>query len=142
MVAPFPWLPRAGPSRAPRTARFVRTLPWLPRAGPSRAPRTARFVRTLPWLPRAGPSRAPRTAGFVRTLPALSRLPCSARTPARTPSTHPAAYGETVSPAKRDPAARVARVPMPEQVLPMLATPGLLPTDDEHWSFEMKWDGV
>jgi bifunctional non-homologous end joining protein LigD len=31
---------------------------------------------------------------------------------------------------------------MPEHVLPMLATPGLLPTDDEHWSFEMKWDGV
>ncbi len=31
---------------------------------------------------------------------------------------------------------------MPEHVLPMLATPGPLPTDDAHWSFEMKWDGV
>lgn len=24
----------------------------------------------------------------------------------------------------------------------MLATPGALPTDDEHWAFEIKWDGV
>lgn len=31
---------------------------------------------------------------------------------------------------------------MPELVLPMLATAGPLPGDDEHWSFEMKWDGV
>jgi bifunctional non-homologous end joining protein LigD len=34
------------------------------------------------------------------------------------------------------------REPMPEGVLPMLATNSTLPPDDEHWSFEMKWDGV
>ncbi len=37
---------------------------------------------------------------------------------------------------------RERREPMPEGVLPMLATPSDLPRDDENWSFEMKWDGV
>jgi bifunctional non-homologous end joining protein LigD len=35
-----------------------------------------------------------------------------------------------------------AREPIPAAVLPMLATNSELPHDDEHWSFEMKWDGV
>ncbi len=35
--------------------------------------------------------------------------------------------------------------PLPELVRPMLATAGELPTDalsDDHWAYEMKWDGV
>jgi len=32
--------------------------------------------------------------------------------------------------------------PMPEQVLPMLAGAGELPTAEAGWSFEVKWDGV
>ena len=32
--------------------------------------------------------------------------------------------------------------PLPEHVTPMLATLGELPTDDDHWAYEMKWDGV
>src|SRR5690242_11245973 len=31
---------------------------------------------------------------------------------------------------------------MPERLLPMLATTAPLPGDDDHWAFEMKWDGV
>jgi bifunctional non-homologous end joining protein LigD len=42
----------------------------------------------------------------------------------------------------RDAAGDPTREPMPEGVLPMLATNSELPRDDEHWSFEMKWDGV
>jgi bifunctional non-homologous end joining protein LigD len=33
-------------------------------------------------------------------------------------------------------------VPMPGQLVPMLATPGRLPPSDDGWSFEIKWDGV
>ncbi len=33
-------------------------------------------------------------------------------------------------------------VRLPELVEPMLASPGALPTDDEHWAYEFKWDGV
>jgi len=32
--------------------------------------------------------------------------------------------------------------PLPSLVHPMLATPGILPDDDEGWAFEFKWDGV
>jgi bifunctional non-homologous end joining protein LigD len=32
--------------------------------------------------------------------------------------------------------------PLPERIKPMLASPGELPSDDVHWAFEVKWDGV
>jgi bifunctional non-homologous end joining protein LigD len=32
--------------------------------------------------------------------------------------------------------------PMPRGLAPMLATSGPLPRDQEHWGFEVKWDGV
>ncbi len=32
--------------------------------------------------------------------------------------------------------------PLPEHLKPMLATLGDLPKDDDHWAYEMKWDGV
>jgi bifunctional non-homologous end joining protein LigD len=32
--------------------------------------------------------------------------------------------------------------PFPSSIKPMLAVAGELPTDDEHWAFEIKWDGV
>ena len=32
--------------------------------------------------------------------------------------------------------------PLPTSVNPMLALAGTLPTDDENWAFEIKWDGV
>ena len=32
--------------------------------------------------------------------------------------------------------------PMPEHVVPMLARLSTLPPDDEHWGYEIKWDGV
>ncbi len=32
--------------------------------------------------------------------------------------------------------------PLPTSVKPMLAVPGELPSDDEHWAYEIKWDGV
>ena len=32
--------------------------------------------------------------------------------------------------------------PMPEKIVPMMARTGTLPRDDEHWAFEVKWDGV
>lgn len=32
--------------------------------------------------------------------------------------------------------------PLPTLVRPMLAVPGALPTDDERWGYEFKWDGV
>ena len=31
---------------------------------------------------------------------------------------------------------------LPAGLAPMLATPGLLPVDDEGWAYEVKWDGV
>lgn len=31
---------------------------------------------------------------------------------------------------------------LPQHLRPMLARPGRLPKDDEHWAFEVKWDGV
>jgi bifunctional non-homologous end joining protein LigD len=31
---------------------------------------------------------------------------------------------------------------MPRQIVPMLATSGTLPADEEQWAFEIKWDGV
>lgn len=34
------------------------------------------------------------------------------------------------------------RDPMPERLVPMLARPGELPSDERGWSFEVKWDGV
>lgn len=34
------------------------------------------------------------------------------------------------------------REPMPEQLAPMLASPGRLPDVEEGWAFEVKWDGV
>jgi bifunctional non-homologous end joining protein LigD len=32
--------------------------------------------------------------------------------------------------------------PLPTSIKPMLAVSGSLPADDEHWAFEIKWDGV
>jgi bifunctional non-homologous end joining protein LigD len=32
--------------------------------------------------------------------------------------------------------------PLPTSIKPMLAVSGSLPPDDEHWAFEIKWDGV
>ena len=43
---------------------------------------------------------------------------------------------------RMDPPADPDREPMPERVVPMLATAGDLPRDEERWSFEIKWDGV
>ena len=43
---------------------------------------------------------------------------------------------------RMDPPADPGREPMPERVLPMLAGAGELPTPDDKWSFEVKWDGV
>ena len=34
------------------------------------------------------------------------------------------------------------RDPMPEHLLPMLASPGELPRDEKGWGFEIKWDGI
>jgi bifunctional non-homologous end joining protein LigD len=43
---------------------------------------------------------------------------------------------------RMDPPEDPAREPMPEQLEPMLARTGPLPGDDEHWAYEIKWDGV
>jgi bifunctional non-homologous end joining protein LigD len=43
---------------------------------------------------------------------------------------------------RMDPPADPEREPMPEHVVPMLATAGELPRDQARWSFEVKWDGV
>jgi bifunctional non-homologous end joining protein LigD len=45
---------------------------------------------------------------------------------------------------RMDPPAHPDDDPMPEQVKPMLATPGQLPgvAEEDAWAFEMKWDGV
>jgi bifunctional non-homologous end joining protein LigD len=40
------------------------------------------------------------------------------------------------------PADEAAGAPMPEKIVPMMARTGTLPRDDEHWGFEVKWDGV
>ena len=40
------------------------------------------------------------------------------------------------------PADAAAGAPMPEKIVPMMARTGTLPRDDEHWAFEVKWDGV
>jgi bifunctional non-homologous end joining protein LigD len=45
---------------------------------------------------------------------------------------------------RMDPAADPRREPMPEHIVPMLATAGALPREAEEtrWAFEIKWDGV
>ena len=43
---------------------------------------------------------------------------------------------------RMDPPEDPDRQPMPEHLLPMLATNGKLPRDRDGWSFEVKWDGV
>jgi bifunctional non-homologous end joining protein LigD len=43
---------------------------------------------------------------------------------------------------RMDPAEDPEREPMPARISPMLAKPGSLPADDEHWAYEIKWDGV
>ena len=43
---------------------------------------------------------------------------------------------------RMDPAEDPGREPMPEQLEPMLARTGPLPSDDGRWAFEIKWDGV
>src|SRR5205814_5504541 len=43
---------------------------------------------------------------------------------------------------RMDPPADLEREAMPERLQPMLACPGSLPSDDERWGFEIKWDGV
>jgi bifunctional non-homologous end joining protein LigD len=43
---------------------------------------------------------------------------------------------------RMDPPADPDREPMPERLVPMLATAGPLPKDEDGWSFEIKWDGV
>jgi bifunctional non-homologous end joining protein LigD len=43
---------------------------------------------------------------------------------------------------RMDPPADPEREPMPKGVKPMLATLSTLPRDDEHWAYELKWDGI
>jgi bifunctional non-homologous end joining protein LigD len=43
---------------------------------------------------------------------------------------------------RMDPAEDPTREPMPERVAPMLARLADLPSDQERWAFEVKWDGV
>jgi bifunctional non-homologous end joining protein LigD len=43
---------------------------------------------------------------------------------------------------RMDPPVDPDREPMPERLVPMLATAGKLPADESRWSFEIKWDGV
>jgi bifunctional non-homologous end joining protein LigD len=43
---------------------------------------------------------------------------------------------------RMDPPQDPGREPMPQQVKPMLARLGDLPSDDERWAYEIKWDGV
>ncbi len=42
---------------------------------------------------------------------------------------------------RMDPA-QAGREPMPEQLVPMLARVGKLPSDETGWAYEIKWDGV
>jgi bifunctional non-homologous end joining protein LigD len=43
---------------------------------------------------------------------------------------------------RMDPPADPAREPFPARIVPMLAKPGDLPDDEEHYGFEIKWDGM
>jgi bifunctional non-homologous end joining protein LigD len=43
---------------------------------------------------------------------------------------------------RMDPPADPHREPMPERVLPMLAKLGSLPSDEQRYGFEIKWDGI
>jgi bifunctional non-homologous end joining protein LigD len=43
---------------------------------------------------------------------------------------------------RMDPPEDPAREPMPERVVPMLARSGPLPSDEERYGFEIKWDGM
>jgi bifunctional non-homologous end joining protein LigD len=43
---------------------------------------------------------------------------------------------------RMDPPADPAREPMPDKIVPMAARLGPLPSDDERWAHEIKWDGV
>jgi bifunctional non-homologous end joining protein LigD len=43
---------------------------------------------------------------------------------------------------RMDPPTDPDREPMPSHVKPMLATLSTLPTDEERWGFEIKWDGI
>ena len=43
---------------------------------------------------------------------------------------------------RMDPPVDPDREPIPERLIPMLASAGKLPADEERWSFEIKWDGV
>jgi bifunctional non-homologous end joining protein LigD len=43
---------------------------------------------------------------------------------------------------RMDPPEDPDREPLPDQIPPMLARTGELPTDDAKWAFEIKWDGV
>ncbi len=43
---------------------------------------------------------------------------------------------------RMDPPTRADWAPLPDLVRPMAAVLGELPTDDDAWAFEMKWDGV
>jgi bifunctional non-homologous end joining protein LigD len=43
---------------------------------------------------------------------------------------------------RMDPPADPDTEPMPTRLAPMLARPGVLPSDERQWAFEIKWDGV
>jgi bifunctional non-homologous end joining protein LigD len=43
---------------------------------------------------------------------------------------------------RMDPPADAAAEPIPYKIVPMMARTATLPGDDEHWAFEVKWDGV
>jgi bifunctional non-homologous end joining protein LigD len=43
---------------------------------------------------------------------------------------------------RMDPPEDPERAPMPERVVPMLARSGPMPSDEERWGFEIKWDGI
>jgi bifunctional non-homologous end joining protein LigD len=43
---------------------------------------------------------------------------------------------------RMDPPQDPEREPMPEHIVPMLATLSKLPKDDDAWGYEIKWDGV
>jgi len=43
---------------------------------------------------------------------------------------------------RMDPPEDPDREPLPERLVPMLATPGALPRDEAGWAYEIKWDGV
>jgi bifunctional non-homologous end joining protein LigD len=43
---------------------------------------------------------------------------------------------------RMDPADDPGRTPMPQRIVPMLARTAELPSDDDRWGFEIKWDGV